>query len=153
MTHSSAVATILETLRPDCFIPQSPHLDPDDAQPCPYCSDPVWSVTVQMPCARDGEGYPLLLNHQPDLYGRYEVVAADLARFCPVYRMVEWPLPRYSSHLVDCPVLIARRAEEAEARMEQMRYATQRRKDNRAAKQRRMEAWEQRFEDPFGKEE
>src|SRR5690242_5891975 len=99
---------ILETLRAGFFVPQSPHFDPDDAQPCPFCEAPVWSVTVQMPCARDGEGYPLLLNHQPDLYGRYEVVAPELARYCPVYRMVEWPLPRYSSHLVDCPVLIAR---------------------------------------------
>lgn len=152
MTLSPAVATIIETLRPGSFIPQSPHLDPDDAQPCPFCEASVWSVTVEMPCARPGEGYPLLLNHQPDLYGRYEVVAADLARWCPVYRMVEWPLPRYSSHLVDCPVLIARRAEEAEIRMEQMRYSAAARKHNRAAKQRRMEAWEQRTEDPFGKE-
>jgi hypothetical protein len=74
------------------------------------------------------------------------------SRTCPVYRMVEWPLPRYSSHLVDCPVLIARRLEEAEIRMEQMRYAAAARKHNREAKQRRMEAWEARFEDPFGKE-
>ena len=147
---SSTFAAILESLRPGFFIPQSPHFSPDDAQPCPHCNAPVWSVTVEMPCAREGEGYPLLLNHQPDLYGRYEVVAPDLARWVPVFRLVEWPLPRYSSHLVDCPVLIARRLEEAEIRMEQMRYAAEDRKARRQASQRRMEAWEARFEDPFG---
>lgn len=152
MTSSPTLAAILDTLRPGFAVLQSPHLDPEDAQPCPHCGTPVWSVTVEMPCARDGEGYPLLLNHQPDLYGRYEIVAPDLARFCPVYRMVEWPLPRYSSHLVDCPVLIARRSEEAEIRMEQMRYAAEDRKANRERKQRRMEAFHARFEDPFGKE-
>jgi len=152
MTLSPAVATILESLRPDAVLLRSPHLDPDDAQPCPHCNALVWSVTVEMPCARPGEGYPLLLNHRPDLYGRYEIVAPDLARWCPVYRMVEWPLPRYSSHLVDCPVLIARRAEEAELRVEQMRYAAEDRKAAREAKKRRMEAFHARFEDPFGKE-
>lgn len=152
MTPSPAVAAILETLRPGFFIPQSPHFDPDDAQPCLHCNAPIWSVTVEMPCARAGEGYPLLLNHQPDLYGRYEIVAPELARWCPVYRMVEWPLPRYSSHLVDCPVLIAKRLEEAEIRTEQMRYAAEDRKAARERKQRRMEAWEARFEDPSGKE-
>ena len=152
MTVSPTVAAILETLRPGFFVPQSEHFSPDDAQPCPFCSAPVWSVTVEMPCARDGEGYPLLLNHQPDLYGRYEIVAPELARWCPVYRMVEWPLPRYSSHLVDCPVLIARRLEEAEICMEQMRYTAARRKDNRERKQRQMDAFHAQFEDPFGKE-
>jgi hypothetical protein len=152
MTLSPAVAHILETLRPGYPIPQSPHLSPDDAVLCPHCSAPVWSVTVEMPCARPGEGYPLLLNHQPDLWGRYEVVAPEIARYCPVYRMVEWPLPRYSSHLVDCPALIARRLEEAELRMEQMRYAAERRKAGREEKRRRMEAWAARLEDPFGRE-
>ena len=152
MTPSPTLAAILGTLRPGFAVLQSPHLDPDDAMPCPHCGTLVWSVTVEMPCARAGEGYPLLLNHQPDLFGRYEIVAPELARYCSVYRMVEWPLPRYGSHLVDCPVLIARRLEEAEIRMEQMRYAAERRKNNREAKKRRMEAWEARFEDPFGKE-
>lgn len=154
MTLSPHVAAIVATLEPGCAMPHSEHCDPEDAQPCPHCNALIWSVTVEQACARPGEGYPLLLNHQPTAWGRYEIVEPGVARWCPLIRLREWPLPRYSSHLIDCPVLIAKRIEEAEIRAEQMRYAAADRKAAKARKQRQLDAYHARFEgvDPFGKE-
>lgn len=123
MTLSPAVAAIADSLRPGYWMPHSEHADPEDAQLCPYCDTPVWAVTVENPCARPGEGRPLLLNYQPTAWGRYELVGPGLARYCPGIRLIAWPLPRYSSHMADCPVLVARRELARSLEAEQLRYA------------------------------
>lgn len=153
MTLLPAVAAIAESLRPGYWMPHSEHADPDDAQPCPFCDAMVWSVVKEFACARHGEGKPLLLNYEPTAWGRYEMVEPGLARWCRNIRMIEWPLPRYSSHLVDCPVLVARREQERDYQAEQMRYAKEDRKQRKEHKKERMEAYYARFDDPFKGEE
>lgn len=148
-----AVATIAESLRPGYWMPHSEHADPEDAQPCPFCDAMVWSVTKAFPCARHGEGKPLLLNYEPTAWGRYEMVAPGIVRWCHPILLIEWPLPRYSSHLADCPVLVARRERERDYQAEQMRFAVERRERKARHKKEREQAFFDRIDDPFKGEE
>lgn len=145
---SPAVATIAASLEPTFFIPHSEHFI-TDRRPCPYCGAMIWSGTARHPGSKPDSGSPLLLNERPSAWGRWLIQAPGIATFCAGIAMIEWPLPRYTSHLVDCGELVQAREWQREEKAEAMRWGKERQAENRAQKKERREAYFAQFEEAF----
>ena len=140
------VRTIVASLDPAFVLPQSEHLITSRG-PCPYCNAMVWNGAARHPGSKQGDGSPLLLNERPSAWGRWVVEGPGVAVFCAGIAMIDWPLPRYTSHLVDCPSLIQARERQQEERAEQMRWGKERQTAQWAQKKERRDQFFARFEE------
>lgn len=139
---SEALAPIAASLLPGFVHPVNPVFTAD-VLPCLRCGAQVWRgeplVLGEPQSARCRIGPTFVqLNAEPTARGRWLVTDPGFTTFAPGIDMVRWPLPRYSSHHLTCPVLIARRKEEHELVAEKMRDAGERRTRNRAEREARI---------------
>jgi hypothetical protein len=122
---SPELASIVGTLVPGRFLSQSDYATPDYRRPCPHCGMPVWDVAT--PLSRS-----ILLNEHPSAWGRWFMLEPGIVIYCTGLRMIEWPLPRYTSHMMTCLELIRRREQQREERAAEMVAAKQQREKDRA---------------------
>lgn len=142
---------IVRSLRPDALLAQSEHATPDELIEYGWCGAPVWEVTTRHAGTKPGgEGTPLLLNHDPTAHGRILMTAPGFVRWCNVIDLIDWPLPRYSSHLVTCVGLSKRREQQRDELAEQMRWAKAERAERTQQRRERREAWFSRIDEEIG---
>lgn len=140
---SDALAPIAASFSPGFVHPANPIFDAG-VLPCVGCGAPVWRGEPlvlgepQSARCRIGPQY-IRLNVEPNARGRWLVTDPDFATFAPGVDMVRWPLPRYTSHMLTCPYLIARRKEEQEYVAQKMRDAAAKRTRNRAEREARIQ--------------
>lgn len=131
---------ILATLRPGFLILQSPHLTEDQQHRCRWCNAQVWRCTTQL-------GKDILLNPEPDIWGRYVIEPNGIAIFCEGRCLATWPLPRYSSHFLDCPALIVERERQRLEAEEEAKGLRAWRKEQKQKQKERKETFFRRFDE------
>lgn len=140
MALSSELAAIVATLDSASPMPPETQAGANDRIACPHCDAEVWQLTTYA-------GKVVLLNARPSAWGRWVIEGPGLAVFCHGGRMVRWPLPRYTSHYLDCPELVRRREAERERTHEEMRWRAEARRWQREQQRQQREAFFRRFED------
>lgn len=148
---SPRLAAIAASLDLGFALDQSEHATNDWLRPCPECGVPVWRVMARHAgAATRDDGTLVLLNHQPTAHGRFLMTAPGIVRWCNVIDLTEWPLPRYTSHFVDCVVMIRKREIERDEMAAQMRWAKAERAENTKRHRERKERYFARIDGQIG---
>jgi hypothetical protein len=135
VTWSADVRSVMESFSSDHMMPPCDDLTAG-LRFCPHCGDRIWFgwvMTLGQPARRPYDG-PLLLNAHPTAVGRWIIVAPGEAEWCRGIDLRDWPLPRFTSHLMTCPVLIVQREQQRQEQAEKLIESKQIRAERRKAK-------------------